>query len=134
MVLLWSPMPTSSSSRLGPKRAGRHRGDRVLPRSARGGRVGQRLRIRRLKDKLGTRALATGEIEFDGAVAFPLGELEDGFRIAAGVVLNTSRWLNAFGSAGLMRRAYLEASRFARVRSAFGRPIGAFRSCARTSR
>ena len=83
-------------------------------------------RIRRLKDKLGTRALATGEIEFDGAVAFPLGELEDGFRIAAGVVLNTSRWLNAFGSAGLMRRAYLEASRFARVRSAFGRPIGAF--------
>ena len=51
---------------------------------------------------------------------------EDGFRIAAGVVLNTSRWLNAFGSAGLMRRAYLEASRFARVRSAFGRPIGAF--------
>ena len=30
-------------------------------------------RIRRLKDKLGTRALATGEIEFDGAVAFPLG-------------------------------------------------------------
>ena len=90
-------------------------------------------RIRRLKDKLGTRALATGEIEFDGAVAFPLGELEDGFRIAAGVVLNTSRWLNAFGSAGLMRRAYLEASRFARVRSAFGRPI-AFRSCARTSR
>jgi alkylation response protein AidB-like acyl-CoA dehydrogenase len=83
-------------------------------------------RIRRLKNKLGTRALATGEIEFDGALAFPLGELDEGFRIAAGVVLNTSRWLNAFGSAGLMRRAYLEASRFTRVRSAFGRPIADF--------
>ena len=83
-------------------------------------------RIRRLKDKLGTRALATGEIEFDGAVAHPLGALEDGYRIAIGVVLNTSRWLNAAGSTGLMRRAYLEASRFARVREAFGRPIVSF--------
>jgi acyl-CoA dehydrogenase len=80
-------------------------------------------RIRRLKDKLGTRALATGEIEFDAAVGYPIGALEDGFRIAAGVVLNTSRWLNAFGSTGLMRRAYLEAARFSRVREAFGRPI-----------
>jgi alkylation response protein AidB-like acyl-CoA dehydrogenase len=83
-------------------------------------------RIRRLKDKLGTRALATGEIEFDGALAYPIGELEDGFRIAAGVVLNTSRWLNAFGSTGLMRRAYLEAASFARERTAFGHPIAEF--------
>jgi acyl-CoA dehydrogenase len=83
-------------------------------------------RIRRLKDKLGTRTLATAEIEFDGALAYPLGELEDGFKIAVGVVLNTSRWLNAVGSAGLMRRAYLEASGFARHRTAFGRSIAAF--------
>ena len=83
-------------------------------------------RIRRLKDKLGTRTLATAEIEFDGALAYPLGELEDGFKIAVGVVLNTSRWLNACGSAGLMRRAYLEASGFARHRTAFGRSIAAF--------
>jgi acyl-CoA dehydrogenase len=83
-------------------------------------------RIRRLKDKLGTRALATGEIEFERALAFPIGALDDGFRIAAGVVLNTSRWLNAMGSAGLMRRAYLEASHFARERTAFGRSIAEF--------
>ncbi|MGZ4415062.1 MAG: acyl-CoA dehydrogenase family protein [Gaiellaceae bacterium] len=83
-------------------------------------------RIRRLKDKLGTRALATAEIEFEGALAYPLGELADGFKIAAGVVLNTSRWLNACGSVGLMRRAYLEASGFARHRTAFGRSIDTF--------
>jgi acyl-CoA dehydrogenase len=83
-------------------------------------------RIRRLKDKFGTRALATGEIEFAGAVGHPIGPLEEGFRIAAGVVLNTSRWLNSLGSTGLMRRAYLEASSFARERRAFGRPIAQF--------
>jgi alkylation response protein AidB-like acyl-CoA dehydrogenase len=83
-------------------------------------------RLRRLKDKLGTRALATGEIEFEGALAYPIGALEDGFRIAAGVVLNTSRWLNALGSTALMRRAYLEAVKFARYREAFGRAIAEY--------
>jgi alkylation response protein AidB-like acyl-CoA dehydrogenase len=80
-------------------------------------------RIRRLKDKLGTRALATGEIEFAGALGHAIGAPEDGFCIAAGVVLNTSRWLNALGSTGLMRRAYLEAASFSRFRTAFGRRI-----------
>jgi acyl-CoA dehydrogenase len=88
-------------------------------------RDGGGFRIRRLKDKLGTRALATGEIEFEGAVAYPLGPLEDGFRTAVGV-LNTSRWLNAIGSTGLMKRAYLVASSFAREREAFGGQISRF--------
>jgi acyl-CoA dehydrogenase len=82
-------------------------------------------RIRKLKDKLGTRALATGEIEFEGAVAHPLGPLEDGFRIAVSV-LNTSRWLNAVGSSGLMRRAWRVASEFASEREAFGHVIAEF--------
>jgi alkylation response protein AidB-like acyl-CoA dehydrogenase len=82
-------------------------------------------RIRKLKDKLGTRALATGEIEFDGAAAYPLGPLEDGFRIAVSV-LNTSRWLNAVGSSGLMRRAWRVASEFAAEREAFGHVISDF--------
>ncbi len=80
-------------------------------------------RLRRLKDKLGTRALATGEIEFTGALGHAIGAPEDGFRIVAGVVLNTSRWLNALGSTGLMRRAYLEAASFSRLRTAFGHRI-----------
>jgi acyl-CoA dehydrogenase len=88
-------------------------------------REGGGFRLRRLKDKLGTRALATGEIEFEGAVAYPLGPLEDGFKTAVSV-LNTSRWLNAVGSTGLMRRAYAVASEFAGEREAFGGPIGRF--------
>jgi acyl-CoA dehydrogenase len=91
----------------------------LVPRSGGG------FRIRKLKDKLGTRALATGEIEFEGAVAHPIGPLEEGFYTAVSV-LNTSRWLNAVGSTGLMRRAYDVASEFAHEREAFGRPIGEF--------
>ena len=96
----------------------------LVPRSVDGRPNG--FTIRKLKDKLGTRALATGEIVFDRALAYPIGALEDGFRIAAGVVLNTSRWLNAVGSAAVMRRAYLEAVAFAREREAFGKPIVEF--------
>jgi acyl-CoA dehydrogenase len=88
-------------------------------------RAGGGFRIRRLKDKLGTRALATGEIEFEGAPAYPLGPLEEGFKTAVSV-LNTSRWLNAVGSAGLMRRSFTVASQFAREREAFGGSIARF--------
>lgn len=82
--------------------------------------------IRKLKDKLGTRALATGEVVFDGALAYPIGAVDEGYRIAIGVVLNTSRWLNALGSAAIMRRAWFVASAFARERVAFGQPIVEF--------
>jgi acyl-CoA dehydrogenase len=83
-------------------------------------------RIRRLKDKLGTRGLASGEIDFDQALAYPIGELDEGFSIAVSELLNTSRWLNALGSTGIMSRAYLEASIFAHHRRAFGSPIETF--------
>lgn len=83
-------------------------------------------RIRRLKDKLGTRALASAEIEFDGAIGWPIGPLDEGFHIAVEELLNTSRWLNAVGATGIMHRAYLEASTFARYREAFGAPISTF--------
>ena len=83
-------------------------------------------RLRRLKDKLGTRALASAEIDFDNALGWPIGELRDGFKIAVTELLNTSRWLNAVGSVGIMSRAYLEASSFAEHREAFGVPIVSF--------
>ena len=80
--------------------------------------------IRQLKDKLGTRGLASGEIDFENALAWPIGRVDEGFKIAVEDLLNTSRWLNAVGSTGLMHRAYLEAVRFSHYRSAFARRIG----------
>lgn len=88
--------------------------------------------VRRLKDKLGTRGLASGEIDFDGALAWPVGPVSEGFRTAVSVVLNTSRWLTAVGSAGIMRRAVLEARSFAKFREAFGVTIETFPMVRRT--
>ena len=96
----------------------------VVPRQLDGAPNG--FHVRRLKDKLGTRGLASGEIDFDGALAWPVGPLEEGFRTAVGIVLNTSRWMTAVGSAGIMRRAVLEARNFARRRRAFGVVIEEF--------
>lgn len=93
----------------------------VLPRSVDGAPNG--FTIRRLKDKLGTRGMASGEIDFAGAIAYPVGPVEEGFKTAAGVVLNTSRWLTAVGATGMMRRAFVEAHAYAKHRRAFGRPI-----------
>ena len=79
--------------------------------------------IRRLKYKLGTRSMASGEIDFRGALAEPVGDLSRGFKTLVSVVLDTSRVQNAVVTAGVMRRAYVEAQTFARARRAFGRPI-----------
>ena len=105
-------------------------GSFVVPREIDGGPNG--FTLRRLKDKLGTRGLASGEIDFDGAVAWPVGPVEHGFRTAVGIVLNTSRWMTAVGDAGMMRRAWLEASAYARHREAFGQAIGGFPAVRRT--
>jgi hypothetical protein len=97
----------------------------LVPRSV-DGATPNGFRIRRLKDKLGTRVMASAEIDFDGALGWPIGPVGEGFHVAVEELLNTSRWLNAVGSTGIMRRAYLEAASFARHRLAFGRPVGAF--------
>ncbi len=105
-------------------------GSFVVPRLV-GGRPNG-FALRRLKEKLGTRGLASAEIDFDGALAWPVGPVEHGFRTAVGIVLNTSRWMTAVGGAGMMRRAYLEASSYARTREAFDRPIADFPAVRRT--
>lgn len=82
--------------------------------------------LRRLKWKLGTRSMATGEIDFDGALCEAIGAPEDGFRNLVGVVLDTSRVHNALAACGLMRRALVEARCFAERREAFDRRIAGF--------
>jgi acyl-CoA dehydrogenase len=82
--------------------------------------------IRRLKDKLGTRTLASAELDFQDAVAYPIGAVERGFKTVVELVLNTSRLMNAIACAGFMRRVYIEAGQYACHRQAFGQAIASF--------
>lgn len=79
--------------------------------------------IRRLKDKLGTRTMASGEMDFDGAIGWHMGPVGEGFHVVMNQVINTSRLYNAVGTLAMARRAILVADGYARHRVAFGRPI-----------
>ncbi len=79
-------------------------------------------RINRLKDKFGSRSMATGEVSFEGAIAEPVGPLNQGFRQMAEMI-NVSRLSNAMRGAAIMRRAFIESLIHARGRFAFGRPL-----------
>jgi acyl-CoA dehydrogenase len=79
-------------------------------------------RINRLKDKLGVRSMPTGEVTFEGAEAFVIGDVRKGFAYMT-EMLNLSRLYNAVASIGLMRRAIYEAIAHAQTRQAFGRSI-----------
>lgn len=79
--------------------------------------------FRKLKDKLGTRSLATAEIEFSNAYALPVGKPEEGFKILMENVLHASRIFNSVCVLGMARRAYQIAFAYAKHRKAFGRPI-----------
>ena len=79
-------------------------------------------RIVRLKDKLGSRSMASGEIVLEGAQAYLIGEVGRGFHQMADMI-NMSRLSNGVRAAGLMRRAVTEALHVARNREAFGRKL-----------
>jgi alkylation response protein AidB-like acyl-CoA dehydrogenase len=97
----------------------------LVPRELPSGRTND-FRLRRLKEKLGTRSMPSAEIDFEGAEAYAIGRVEDGFKHVMNHVINTSRLYNSVGCAGISRRAHLEASAYARARRAFGRPVAAF--------
>lgn len=88
-----------------------------LPDGARNG-----YRIVRLKDKLGSRSMPSGEIIFDGAVAYHLGELDRGMKQMLEMV-NYSRVSHLTRAAGMMRRCLNEALQVARHRNAFGHRV-----------
>ncbi|HXU88889.1 MAG TPA: acyl-CoA dehydrogenase family protein [Methylomirabilota bacterium] len=75
--------------------------------------------INRLKDKLGSRSMATGEVSFEGAVAYVVGDVARGFAQMMEMV-NASRLSNAMRAAAIMRRCVLESVVHARGRAAFG--------------
>ena len=93
----------------------------LLPRELPDG-VPNAYRILRLKDKLGTRSMASGEIRLEGATAWLVGEKGRGFVQMADMV-NNSRLSNGVRAAGLMRRAVAEAEYIAAHRRAFGRTL-----------
>jgi acyl-CoA dehydrogenase len=89
------------------------------------------VRIRRLKDKLGTRSVASGEIEFVDAEAFLLSEKPSGPEAQAGPsdgkglgrmmeLTNAARLGIALFGLGNARRALVESLCYARQRRAFG--------------
>jgi len=83
---------------------------------------GPGMEVQRLKDKLGTRSLASSEVEFRGAPARLLGE--EGRGVATIIEMVTHTRLDCvIGSAAGMRRAVFEAAWHARHRSAFGRRL-----------
>ncbi len=79
-------------------------------------------RIVRLKDKLGTRSMASGEILLEGALAYLVGDPASGLKQMMEQV-NLSRLSHGVRAAAMMRRCVNEAMVCARGRTAFGRPI-----------
>jgi len=78
--------------------------------------------IQRLKDKLGNHANASSEVEFNGALAWLVGE--EGRGIAQILEMGTLTRLDcALGTAGLMRGAVALALHHASRRNAFGKPL-----------
>jgi acyl-CoA dehydrogenase len=76
-------------------------------------------RIRKLKDKLGTKGLPTGEIDLMGAEAVEIAAPPWGLKLMM-EALEYSRVHNAVGSVGVQRRALSEALAWAKTRRAFG--------------
>ncbi len=96
----------------------------ALPRCTREG-VRNAYRIVRLKDKLGTKSMASGEIRLEGAEAYLVGQLDQGLRQMMEQV-NLSRLSHGVRAAAMMRRCVNEAFAAARGRIAFGRAVAEF--------
>jgi putative acyl-CoA dehydrogenase len=90
---------------------------RRLPDGERNG-----FRLLRLKDKLGDWSNASSEVEFDGALAWRIGEEGRGIATILEMVMLTRRDC-MLGSAGLMRMALAHAVHHCRHRRAFGKRL-----------
>ncbi len=80
------------------------------------------MRIRRLKDKLGTCGIATGEIDLTDTWALEIAPPPMGFKLML-EALEFSRIQNAMSAAGLQRRAVFEALSYLAHREAFGHAV-----------
>ena len=81
-----------------------------------------RIRIVRLKDKFGTRSMASGELRMDGAVAYLVGDQNAGLKQMLEMI-NWSRLSNGVKSSALMRRAVHDAYTVTKHRVVFGKTL-----------
>jgi alkylation response protein AidB-like acyl-CoA dehydrogenase len=81
-------------------------------------------RINRIKWKMGTAEVPTGEVEYDGALCYAVGPTDRGVANAVGIVLTLSRITVGIASAAGMTRAAREAQLYAEFRNVFGTKIG----------
>jgi putative acyl-CoA dehydrogenase len=77
------------------------------------------MHLQRLKDKLGNRSNASAEVEFDEAVAWPVGDVGRGVPTIIEMV-SATRLDCLLGSAATIRQASVEAAHHAGHRQAFG--------------
>lgn len=78
------------------------------------------MEIVRLKDKMGVRSMATGEVRFRDTVGTRLGEEGQGFKIMARMI-NISRNYNSVAALAGFRRALIEAWQYLNHRTTFGK-------------
>jgi acyl-CoA dehydrogenase len=78
--------------------------------------------IRRLKDKIATRSVPTGEVELKDSEGYLLGAADAGIYLIL-EVLNLSRVANSVVSVALAQRAMADALAYAESRVAFGKRI-----------
>ena len=90
---------------------------RVLPDGTRNA-----MRLQRLKDQLGNRSNASAEVEFDGALAWQVGEAGRGVRTIIEMV-SATRLDCVLGSAAGLRRGCVTAVHYATYRQAFGKDL-----------
>ncbi|SFD77230.1 Acyl-CoA dehydrogenase [Bacillus sp. OV194] len=93
----------------------------IVPRTLSDG-TKNKVTIRRLKDKLGVRAVASGELILKEAVGYLIGEEENGFKYMA-EALNVSRLGTSLAGLAVARRALLEAAVYTSHRNAFGAAV-----------
>ena len=118
------PLDARGDARGGGPRGGAGLSCYLLPDAMPDG-VPNRYWVRRLKDKLGTRGLPTGEVDLEDAWALEIAGPGEGLKVMM-EALGYSRIHNAVAACGVQRRALLEALCWASHREAFGAAIGSY--------
>ncbi len=80
------------------------------------------IEVEALKDKLGTRALPTAQLQLTGAKAKLVGEKEKGVRTIS-TLFNITRIYNTISAVSYMRRAYSLSEKYGKQREAFGKTL-----------